>query len=239
MASSYHHHTKDFYRILNVAQTATPQEIKVAYYRLAKSLHPDRHQGCKQKLSEFREVAEAYDTLSDASKRRHYDASIGLGYRRSSPLPKDYRKVYTSRPPPEWKFTWDHVKHQEMHYGDGMMKEALKQARKEAEKDGAFDYESPLGKGFSFSQDSINGNMYNPFSKKTPQGPPKVVFEYEEGYIGDGRQTIFKRQRIVEEMQTRRRERHQQSAAPKPQQQQQSRVYSRFQQQGPEECIIS
>ena len=246
MAAPFQHHTKDLYRVLNVAQSATAQEIKSAYYQLAKKLHPDRHHGCKEKLSALKEVNEAYDTLSDASKRRQYDASIGLRYRRSSPLPKDYRKVYAPRPPPDWKFTWDHVKHQEMHYGDGMMKEALRQARKEAEAEGAFEYESPLGKGFSFSHDSVNGNMYNPFAKKSPQGPPKFVFEYEEGTnMGDGTSNVWRRERIVEDMHTRRRERHEQTIHAEKQssdkRSEDSSVYSRYRMKGQseEECTIS
>jgi hypothetical protein len=69
----------------------------------------------------------------------------------------------------------------EMHYGDGIKKEALRQAIKHAEAEGAFEYQSPLGKGFSFSREPINGHVFNPFSKHSTQGPTKLVFEYEEG----------------------------------------------------------
>lgn len=192
---------KDFYRLLSISQTATTAEIKSAYYRLAKECHPDT--GGTEET--FKQVSEAYNTLSDPNKRREYDAAIGLRFRRPDPL-RQRTKVYAARPPPHWKFTWDHVKHQEMHYGDGMMKEALKQAKKEAEKEGAFEYHSPLGKGFTFDGTSSEKN-HNPYSKRSQQGPPKVVFEYEEG-IKMGKEQIWKRERIVQDLHSTRRERH-------------------------------
>ena len=205
---------KDLYMILRVSQTASAKEIKLAYYQIAQQLHPDKHNGCLVKLESFKLVNEAYNTLSDESKRREYDFKRGFRYnanRRTAP-PVDYRKVYTSRPPPHWKTTWDEEKHQEMHYGDGILKEAIRQATKTAKEQGAFEYHSPLGKGFSFSQtendDGLNGVQYNPYSKHTPQGPPKVVFEYEEVSNLSGRTQILRRERIVQDMHQRRSERH-------------------------------
>lgn len=209
MSSTYH--GKDFYKILRVSHTASVKEIKTAYYRIALELHPDKHNGCVMKLESFKQVNEAYNILSDQSKRSEYDFKLGLRFntgRRTAP-PKDYRKVYTSRPPPHWKTTWDHVKHQEMHYGDGMQKEAIRQAKKTAEKEGAFDYHSPLGKGFTFTDDNdqLNGVKYNPYSKRTPQGPPKIVFDYQEGSNLGGREQIFRHERIVQDLHSRRSDR--------------------------------
>lgn len=205
--------SKDFYRILHISQTATAAEIKTAYYRLAKRLHPDVTGGPEDA---FKQVNEAYDTLSDPNKRREYDASIGLRFRGRSYWRQQQRSrttVYSARPPPHWKFVWDHMKHQEMHYGDGMMKEAVEKARKEAEESGAFEYQSPLGKGFTFSsttEGGANEDNYNPFSKRSPQGPPKVIFEYEEGTnMVNGKEHIWKRERIVQDLHFTRRERHQ------------------------------
>ena len=97
---------KDFYKILRVERTATAKEIKLAYYKIAHILHPDKHKGCSDKMAKFKDVNEAYDVLSDESKRSAYDFRIGLRYNRNrkTPPPRDYRKVYTSRPPPHWKF---------------------------------------------------------------------------------------------------------------------------------------
>jgi DnaJ-class molecular chaperone len=64
---------KDPYQVLGVAKTATPADIKKAYRKLAKDLHPDLHPGNKKKAEQFSEVSAAYDFLSDAEKRARYD----------------------------------------------------------------------------------------------------------------------------------------------------------------------
>lgn len=64
---------KNWYQILNVEETASPQEIKKAYHRLAKEYHPDEHKGQEEK---FREVCDAYQILSDPVKRREFDLSL-------------------------------------------------------------------------------------------------------------------------------------------------------------------
>lgn len=69
---------KDFYEILGVQKTATPEEIKKAYKKLAVKWHPDRwgdKSEAEQKTAEenFKEVAEAYEVLSDPQKRQRYD----------------------------------------------------------------------------------------------------------------------------------------------------------------------
>jgi DnaJ-class molecular chaperone len=65
---------KDPYETLGVAKTATPEEIKKAYLRLAKKLHPDLNPGDKHAEERFKEVSAANDFLSDAERRRRYDA---------------------------------------------------------------------------------------------------------------------------------------------------------------------
>jgi molecular chaperone DnaJ len=66
---------KDFYEALGVAKNASDDEIKKAYRKLAMKFHPDRNQGDKAKEAEekFKEIKEAYEILSDASKRAAYD----------------------------------------------------------------------------------------------------------------------------------------------------------------------
>ena len=64
---------RDYYEILEVARTATDQEIKSSYRKLALKFHPDRNQGDKKAEERFKEAAEAYAILSDADKRARYD----------------------------------------------------------------------------------------------------------------------------------------------------------------------
>lgn len=67
---------RDFYEILGVSRDADDAAIKQAYRKLAKKYHPDMNKGEKAKEAEekFKEVNEAYSVLSDAEKRRQYDA---------------------------------------------------------------------------------------------------------------------------------------------------------------------
>lgn len=64
---------KDYYAILGVSETASAEEIKKAYRGLAKKYHPDLHPGDEHAEEQFKEIAEAYDTLSDPEKRKQYD----------------------------------------------------------------------------------------------------------------------------------------------------------------------
>lgn len=64
---------KDPYEILGVARTAAPEDIRQAYRRLAKKLHPDLNPGNKESEERFKEVSGAYQLLSDPDKRRRFD----------------------------------------------------------------------------------------------------------------------------------------------------------------------
>lgn len=64
---------KDFYQLLGVAKSAKADEIKKAYRKLAMQYHPDKNQGNKKLEEKFKEVSEAYETLSDEKKRQTYD----------------------------------------------------------------------------------------------------------------------------------------------------------------------
>ena len=72
---------RDFYEVLGVARTATDQEIKSAYRKLALKHHPDRNPGSKEAEDKFKEAAGAYAVLADDDKRRTYDrfGHAGLG----------------------------------------------------------------------------------------------------------------------------------------------------------------
>uniref|UniRef100_A0A1Q3FXA3 DnaJ homolog l(2)tid, mitochondrial n=1 Tax=Culex tarsalis TaxID=7177 RepID=A0A1Q3FXA3_CULTA len=64
---------KDYYSILGVAKNSSPKEIKKAYYQLAKKYHPDTNKNDPDAGRKFQEVSEAYEVLSDDTKRREYD----------------------------------------------------------------------------------------------------------------------------------------------------------------------
>ena len=64
---------RDYYEILSVSRTATDQEIKSAYRRLAVKYHPDKNPNDANAEEKFKEAAEAYSVLSDAEQRRRYD----------------------------------------------------------------------------------------------------------------------------------------------------------------------
>ncbi|MBL8587773.1 MAG: molecular chaperone DnaJ [Methylobacteriaceae bacterium] len=64
---------RDFYEVLSVSRTCTEAELKVAFRKAAMECHPDRNPGDKQAETRFKEINEAYQTLSDAQKRAAYD----------------------------------------------------------------------------------------------------------------------------------------------------------------------
>ena len=73
---------KNYYDILGVSKTASPDEIKSAYRKLAKQYHPDFHPGDKQAAEKFKEINEANAVLSDDQKRKQYDYELdhpGMG----------------------------------------------------------------------------------------------------------------------------------------------------------------
>lgn len=65
--------TKDYYQILGVDRTATPDEIKKAYRKLAVKYHPDKNPDNKEAEDKFKEISEAYEVLSDSEKRQLFD----------------------------------------------------------------------------------------------------------------------------------------------------------------------
>lgn len=79
---------EDLYANLGVEETATPEEIRKAYLKLAKKLHPDRFPNDAEKKAEaqkeFSKVARAHDILADARQREEYDALRGLAKARAT-----------------------------------------------------------------------------------------------------------------------------------------------------------
>src|SRR6266511_5237509 len=71
--------TKDFYAVLGVPSTATQDEIKKAYRKLAKKYHPDANSSDAKAAERFKEISEANNVLGDAVKRKQYDEMRRLG----------------------------------------------------------------------------------------------------------------------------------------------------------------
>src|ERR1044072_6784152 len=82
---------KDYYEILGVPKTATEDEIKKAYRKLARKHHPDVNPGDKAADAKFKEINEAYEVLSDPDKRKRY-AQLGQNWKAGADF----------TPPPGW-----------------------------------------------------------------------------------------------------------------------------------------
>lgn len=70
---------KDYYKVLGVQKTATQDEIKKAYRKLAQKYHPDMNQNNKESEEKFKEISEAYEVLKDKERRSKYD-NLGSRY---------------------------------------------------------------------------------------------------------------------------------------------------------------
>ena len=70
---------KDFYAVLGVSSSASNDEIKKSYRKLAKKYHPDANQNDPKAAERFKEISEAYNVLSDADKRKQYDEMRRFG----------------------------------------------------------------------------------------------------------------------------------------------------------------
>jgi molecular chaperone DnaJ len=68
----------DFYLILGVGRGATLADVKRAYKRLVRKCHPDINPGDRRAVAQFRQIVQAYETLSDAERRRRYDTTGSL-----------------------------------------------------------------------------------------------------------------------------------------------------------------
>src|SRR6058998_1525801 len=71
--------TRDYYAVLGVSASATQDEIKKQYRKLAAKHHPDKNQGDPKAADRFKEISEAYQVIGDEEKRKQYDQMRQLG----------------------------------------------------------------------------------------------------------------------------------------------------------------
>jgi curved DNA-binding protein len=102
---------KDYYEVLGVSRTASDEEIKKAFRKLARQYHPDVAKDKKAAEARFKEINEAYEVLGDAAKRKKYD-ELGPNWKQGADF----------RPPPGWEGFAGGGRgragsHQEFHFG--------------------------------------------------------------------------------------------------------------------------
>ena len=76
---------KDYYHILGVSETSSPEEMKKVYRKLAFKYHPDKNPGNKEAEAKFKEISEAYYVLSDSKRKGQYDQMRKFGGPSSDP----------------------------------------------------------------------------------------------------------------------------------------------------------
>ena len=84
---------KDYFKILGISRNATDKEIKTAFRKLARKFHPDLHPHDESAESEFKEINEAYEILSDEDKKKSYEQFLNYWFKnRDGKTREFYRK---------------------------------------------------------------------------------------------------------------------------------------------------
>ena len=167
---------RDYYKILGVARTATADEIKKAYRRLARKFHPDvsKEENAEQK---FKEVQEAYEVLKDPEKRAAYDQ-----------LGSNWKSGEQFRPPPDWGSGFE--------FRGGPRAGARRGARAEEfeEAEGFSDFFSSLFGGRGFGGAAGGGSPFGASASRAARDHhARVDIDLEEAFTGTTRTLDLKR----------------------------------------------
>ena len=81
---------KDYFKILGISRNATDQEIKSAFRKLARQFHPDLHPYNEKAESEFKEINEAYEILSDRDKKKSYEEYLSYWFKNRDVKSRDF-----------------------------------------------------------------------------------------------------------------------------------------------------
>lgn len=87
----------DYYKTLEISSTASVEEIKKAYRRFALKHHPDLNEGNQSSESKFREIKDAYETLSDPGKRKKYDLLYSLNFKNKTEQKQEKKQESSGR----------------------------------------------------------------------------------------------------------------------------------------------
>lgn len=164
---------KDYYKILGVERSATPEDIKKAFRKLALKYHPDRNKGNKEAEEKFKDINEANEVLSDPQKRARYD-QLGASY-----------SDWQARGGNQGNFNWNDW----ASAGGGTQMDMG-------------DLESLFGGGFSDFFSTIFGGMPTTGRRQTTRSSPRQSYQQpvqitlEEAYRGTTRQFQVENRRI-------------------------------------------
>jgi curved DNA-binding protein len=169
---------RDYYKILGVPRTVTPDELKRTYRKLARRYHPDVSKE-KNAEAKFKEVQEAYEVLRDPEKRTAYDQ-----------LGSDFRGGQQFRPPPGW--------------GSNFEARGAPRGRRGAAEDAGFSdfFSSLFGSGSPF-----NGGGGREFRARGEDHRARIELSLEEAFHGASRQLRLQHPELGEDGQVAVRER--------------------------------
>ena len=158
---------KDYYNILGVTKSASAEEIRKAFRKMAVKYHPDKNPGNKQAEEKFKEINEAHDVLNDPEKRKKYD-QFGANWEKFQTAGPEYGGAQNQ-------------------YGRGSQYYQMN----EEDLGNIFGNSGPFGDIFENIFGRKTGKKQNPFSEQAYQGndlQAELEITLEEAYTGVSKQ---------------------------------------------------